>query len=135
MFYTAFRYSMRTNIASKLTIQKNMLLLYNKSLGFQKPYKFIILCQAVFNLRLIPAQWLKPFRNGNVLKNLLPKRVIYYMNIRNNLFILNISRKQTNSSRIIMICGQKNCLQRPFQNFFQIKIIFARRNFHLCVRQ
>ena len=93
-----FRYSVRTNTASKLTIPKNMFLLYNKSLDFQKPHKSFIPCQVIFNLRLIPAQWLKPFRNGSVLKNLLPKQVIHNIQFpRNNLFILNISKKQTNS--------------------------------------
>ena len=98
MSYIVFRYSVRTNTASKLTIPKNTSLLYNKSLDFQKPHKFFIPCQVVFYVRLILAQWLKAFRNGSVLKNLLPKQVIHNIRfLRNNLFILNISKKQTNS--------------------------------------
>ena len=92
MSYIVFRYSVRTNTASKLTVPKNMFLLYNKSLVFQKPHKFSIPCQVVFNVSLILAQLLKPFRNRCVLKNLLPKQVIHNIRfLRNNLFILNIS--------------------------------------------
>ena len=123
MFHIEFRYSVRTNTASKLTIPKNMFLLYNKSLDFQKPHKSFIPCQVIFNLRLIPAQWLKPFRNGSVLKNLLPKQVIYNTRfLRNNLFILNISRKKTNSHRIIRICRPKIVFKDLFKTFFRLKL-------------
>ena len=100
-----------------------MFLLYNKSLDFQKPHKSFIPCQVIFNLRLIPAQWLKPFRNGSVLKNLLPKQVIYNIRfLRNNLFILNISRKKTNSHRIIRICRPKIVFKDLFKTFFRLKL-------------
>ena len=100
-----------------------MFLLYNKSLDFPKPYKSFIPCQVIFNLRLIPAQWLKPFRNGSVLKNLLPKQVIHKIRfLRNNLFILNISRKKTNSHRIIRICRPKIVFKDLFKTFFRLKL-------------